>query len=56
MITSKLLFNGSLVLGTLAIILLIASIMANEPVLVLCNVALLAVSIVCALLNYKMLP
>lgn len=56
MITSKLLFNASLTVGILSIILMVASIMANEPVLVLCNVALLAVSILCALLNYKMLP
>jgi len=56
MITNKFLFNASLIVGALSIILMVASIIFDEPVLVLPNVGILAVSIVCALLNYKMLP
>jgi len=56
MITNKLLFNASLVVGFLSIILIVATIIANQPMLMVCNVAILAASILCALLNYKMLP
>lgn len=53
MITNKHLFNASLIVGTAAIILMVASIIVNAPALVLCNVAILAISIICALLNYQ---
>ena len=56
MITAKFLFNASLVIGTLAIILLVASIIVDQPMLVVCNVAILGISILCALRNYKEQP
>ncbi len=55
MLPAKLLFNASLVVATLSIILMVASIIFNEPFMVLANVAILAISILCALLNYKMI-
>jgi len=56
MTTSKLLFNASLTVAALSIILMVVSIIADQPMLVVCNVAILGISILCALLNYKMLP
>lgn len=54
--SAKFLFNASLVVGFLSIVLMTASISINQPVLLLINAAILAISIICALLNLKMLP
>lgn len=56
MITSKMLFNASVIIGMLSIVLLVASIVVDQPMLVLFNVIILAVSILCALVNYKAQP
>lgn len=56
MITAKFLFNASLVVGTLAIILIVLSVIFDAPELVLSSVAILGVSIICALLNYREQP
>lgn len=56
MITAKFLFNASLVIGTLAIILMVLSIIFDASELVLSSVAILGVSIICVLLNYRVKP
>lgn len=52
----KLLFNANLLVGLASIVLMVISITINQPMLVLGSVIILAVSIVCALLNYKAMP
>jgi len=53
MITAKFLFIASLVVGALAIVLMVLTTIIGQPVLFSINTAILAISIVCALLNYR---